>query len=373
MAFSFELIKKDPASSARLGKIATSHGEINTPVFMPVGTQATVKTLSPADLTDLGAEIILSNTYHLFLRPGHELIRDFGGVQKFMAWNRPVLTDSGGFQVFSLSELRKIAEEGVTFQSPIDGGAKHLITPEYAVEIQEALGADIIMAFDECIPYPATRDYAHESLERTLRWALRCRDAKKDTAQALFGIVQGGMYPDLRKQSAGALVDIGFDGYALGGLSVGETKPMMYEMVEATVPSLPGDQPRYLMGVGTPEDLVEGVDLGIDMFDCVMPTRNARNGTFFTSYGKVVIRNAQYERDKRPIDPECRCYTCRNFTRAYLRHLFNAGEVLALRLGTIHNLFFYLDLMRNVRASIEQGRFREFKKEFLSKREIQDI
>jgi len=367
------LIKTDPASSARLGKLTTAHGEINTPVFMPVGTQATVKTLSPADLTDLGAEIILSNTYHLFLRPGHELIRDFGGVQKFMAWNRPVLTDSGGFQVFSLAELRKITEEGVTFQSPIDGGAKHLITPEYAVEIQEALGADIIMAFDECIPYPATRDYARESLERTLRWAQRCRDAKKDTAQALFGIVQGGMYPDLRKRSAGALVDIGFDGYALGGLSVGETKPMMYEMIEATVPSLPGDQPRYLMGVGTPEDLVEGVDLGIDMFDCVMPTRNARNGTFFTSFGKVVIRNAQYERDVRPIDQECGCYTCRNFTRAYLRHLFNAGEVLALRLGTIHNLFFYLDLMRNVRASIEQGRFREFKKEFLLKREMQDI
>jgi queuine tRNA-ribosyltransferase len=336
---------------------------------MPVGTQATVKTLSPQDLRDLGAEIILSNTYHLFLRPGHELIREFGGLHPFMGWDRPVLTDSGGFQVFSLAELRKITEEGVTFQSHIDGGAKHFITPEYAVEIQEALGADIIMAFDECIPFPATRDYAQESLERTHRWAKRCAAAKKDTGQALFGIVQGGMYPELRKQSADALVDIGFDGYAVGGLSVGETKPVMYEMIDASVPHLPGDRPRYLMGVGTPEDLVEGVDRGIDMFDCVMPTRNARNGTFFTSFGKLVIKNARYERDKGPLDPECGCYTCGNFSRAYLRHLFNAGEVLALRLGTIHNLFFYLSLMRNVRKSIDEGRFREFKKEFLAKRE----
>ncbi|MEK6742598.1 MAG: tRNA guanosine(34) transglycosylase Tgt [Nitrospirota bacterium] len=367
--FNFSLTKTGEGTAGRLGKITTSHGEISTPVFMPVGTQASVKTLSPADLTEIGAEIILSNTYHLFLRPGHELIRDFGGLHEFMNWKRPVLTDSGGFQVFSLADLRKVTDEGVTFQSHIDGGAKHFITPEYAVEIQEALGADIIMAFDECIPYPATRDYAMESLERTHRWAKRCREAKKDTGQALFGIVQGGMYADIRKLSAETLVDIGFEGYAIGGLSVGETKPLMYEMLEATVPSLPEDQPRYLMGVGTPEDLVEGVDRGIDMFDCVMPTRNARNGTFFTSFGKLVIRNARYERDKAPIDPACRCYTCRNFTRAYLRHLFNAGEVLALRLGTIHNLHFYLDLMRRVRASIEQGRYREFKKDFLEKRE----
>jgi queuine tRNA-ribosyltransferase len=373
MAFHFQLIKKDPASSARLGKFTTRHGEVNTPVFMPVGTQATVKTLSPDDLVNLGAEIILSNTYHLFLRPGHELVRDFGGIQKFMAWNRPVLTDSGGFQVFSLAELRKITEEGVTFQSHIDGGAKHFITPEYAVEIQEALGADIIMNFDECTPYPATRDYAEESLERTLRWAKRCRAAKKDTGQALFGILQGGMHTDLRKRAADALVDIGFEGYALGGLSVGETKPVMYEMIEASVPFVPEDRPRYLMGVGTPEDLVEGVDRGIDMFDCVMPTRNARNGTFFTSFGKVVIRNAQYERDAQPIDPACGCTTCRNFTRAYLRHLFNAGEVSALRLGTIHNIYFYLDLMRSIRTSIEQGRFREFKSAFLAKREDAQI
>lgn len=336
---------------------------------MPVGTQATVKTLSPADLRDIGAEIILSNTYHLFLRPGHELIREFGGLHRFMAWDGPILTDSGGFQVFSLAELRKITEEGVTFQSHLDGGVKHIVTPEDAVSIQEALGADIIMAFDECTPYPATRDYAQESLERTHRWAKRCREAKRDTGQALFGIAQGGMYSDLRKQSAESLVDIGFDGYALGGLSVGETKPVMYEMIEAAVPIFPEDCPRYLMGVGTPEDLVEGVDRGIDMFDCVMPTRNARNGTFFTSFGKMVIRNSRYERDKEPIDPGCGCYTCRNFSRAYLRHLFNAGEVLALRLGTIHNLFFYLGLMRRVRKALQEGTFREFKKEFLAKRE----
>lgn len=369
MSFSFTLIKKDPASAARLGKIITSHGEVSTPVFMPVGTQATVKTLSPADLYEAGAEIILANMYHLFLKPGHELIKEFGGLQEFMGWHRPVLTDSGGFQVFSLAELRKITEEGVTFQSHLDGGAKHIITPEYAVEIQEALGADIIMAFDECIPFPATRDYAREALERTLRWAKRCSTARKDTGQALFGIVQGGMYPELRRHSAEALIEIGFEGYALGGLSVGETKPVMYEMIEASAPVLPEEKPRYLMGVGTPEDLVEGVERGIDMFDCVMPTRNARNGTFFTSFGKIVIRNARYERDRQPIDPACGCYTCRSFTRGYLRHLFNANEVLALRLGTIHNLFFYINFMQMVRASIREGRFGEFKKEFLARRE----
>lgn len=367
--FTFSLTKKVPSTSGRLGRIETSHGVINTPIFMPVGTQATVKTLSPADLRELNAEIILSNTYHLFLRPGHELIRDFGGLHGFMNWDRPILTDSGGFQVFSLAELRKVTDDGVIFQSPVDGGAKHLFTPEFAMEVQEALGADIIMAFDECIPFPATKDYAQEAMDRTHRWAKRCRAAKKDNGQALFGIVQGGMYPDLRKQSAETLVDIGFEGYAIGGLSVGETKPLMYEMMDATVPSLPADKPRYLMGVGTPEDLVEGVDRGIDMFDCVMPTRNARNGTFFTSFGKVSIRNSRYERDKGPLDPECGCYTCRTFSRAYLRHLFNAGEVLALRLGTIHNLAFYLGLMKDVRKSLDEGRFREFKKEFLSKRE----
>jgi len=372
MSFGFTLIKKDPGSSARLGRFTTPHGEVRTPVFMPVGTQAAVKTLSPEDLVALGAEIILSNTYHLFLRPGHELIREFGGIQKFMAWNRPVLTDSGGFQVFSLADLRKITEDGVTFQSHIDGGARHIITPEYAVEIQESLGADIIMAFDECTPYPATKDYALESLERTLRWAKRCQTAKTNKDQALFGIVQGSMFPDLRKRCAEALVDMDFDGYALGGLSVGETKLMMYEMIEASVPALPEERPRYLMGVGTPEDIVEGVDRGIDMFDCVMPTRNARNGTFFTSFGKVVIKNAQYEHDKQPIDPQCGCYTCANFSRAYLRHLFHANEVLALRLGTIHNLFYYINLIRTIRMNIDKGTFTEFKKDFLHSR-IQSV
>lgn len=367
--FTYSLLAKDPLSAARLGTFTTMHGTVKTPVFMPVGTQATVKTLSPADLSDIGVAIILANTYHLFLRPGQELIREFGGIHRFMAWDKPVLTDSGGFQVFSLAELRDITEEGVIFQSHIDGGAKHFITPEYAVAIQEALGADIIMVFDECIPYPATKDYAQESLERTIRWAKRCLMAKKETGQALFGIVQGGMYPDLRKRAAEALVNIEFDGYALGGLSVGETKPMMYEMIDSSVPLLPENKPRYLMGVGTPEDLVEGVDRGIDMFDCVMPTRNARNGTFFTSFGKVVIRNAQYERDKDPIDPRCSCYTCKNFTRAYLRHLFNAGELLALRLGTIHNLYFYQDLMQSIQKSIEKGKFKDYKKEFFAKRE----
>jgi queuine tRNA-ribosyltransferase len=349
----------------------TSHGEVRTPVFMPVGTQATVKTLSPQDLRDAGAEIVLSNTYHLFLRPGHELIREFGGLHRFMQWERPVLTDSGGFQVFSLADLRKVTDEGVTFQSHLDGGARHMISPEAAVGIQEALGADIIMAFDECIPYPATKDYAQEAMDRTHRWARRCREAKRDTGQALFGIVQGGMYPDLRAESAAALTDIGFEGYAIGGLSVGETKPLMYEMIEVVAPLLPRDRPRYLMGVGTPEDLVEGVDRGIDMFDCVMPTRNARNGTFFTSSGKLAIRNSRYERDPGPLDPECGCYTCRTFSRAYLRHLFNAGEVLALRLGTIHNLSFYLDLMRKIRKSLEENRFSEFKKVFLAKGETE--
>jgi queuine tRNA-ribosyltransferase len=350
--FKFSLTKTGEDTAGRLGTMITAHGAVRTPVFMPVGTQATVKTLSPGDLKEVGAEIILSNTYHLFLRPGHALVQEFGGLHGFMQWDRPVLTDSGGFQVFSLAELRKVTDEGVTFQSHLDGGAKHMITPEYAVEIQEALGADIIMAFDECIPYPATRDYAQESMDRTHRWARRCREAKKKTGQALFGI--------------------GFEGYAIGGLSVGETKPLMYEMIEATAPHLPADRPRYLMGVGTPEDLVEGVDRGIDMFDCVMPTRNARNGTFFTSFGKLSIRNSRYERDHGPLDPECGCYTCRTFSRAYLRHLFNAGEVLALRLGTLHNLAFYIGLMQRIRESLAEGRFREFKKVFLEKRETND-
>jgi queuine tRNA-ribosyltransferase len=369
MAFGFKLVKKDRDTRARLGEITTPHGVARTPIFMPVGTRATVKTMTPEDLKTVGAEIILSNTYHLYLRPGHELIRKLGGLHRFMGWDRPILTDSGGYQVFSHSELRKISEEGVRFQSHLDG-SYHFLTPESATGIQEALGADIIMCFDECAPYPSTYDYVLGSTEMTLRWALRCKQAKSRADQALFGIVQGGMYRDLRERCAGELAEIGFDGYAIGGLSVGETKPLMYEVTEYTADALPVDRPRYLMGVGTPEDLVEGVALGVDMFDCVMPTRNARTGTLFTSFGKLVIRNAQYSEDERPVDPECGCYTCRNFSRAYLRHLFMSGEILALRLNTLHNLSYYLELMRGIRLSIEQDSFLQFKQRFYSKREV---
>ncbi|MDX1763725.1 MAG: tRNA guanosine(34) transglycosylase Tgt [bacterium] len=368
MAFRFELRHKDRGCRARLGRYTTPHGEIATPAFMPVGTQATVKTLTPEEVRDAGGQIVLANTYHLYLRPGHELVREMGGLHAFMHWKGPILTDSGGFQVFSHSLLRKIGEEGVTFQSHIDG-SRHHITPELAIEIQEALGADIIMAFDECTPYPVTRDYARQSMELTLRWARRCRNQKTRSDQALFGIIQGGMYRDLRQECADRLVEVGFDGYALGGLSVGETKALMYEMVEAAEPRLPEDQPRYLMGVGKPEDLVEGACRGIDLFDCVMPTRNARNGFLFTPQGRVVIKNAVHADQKGPIDPECRCYTCHHYSRAYLRHLFMAGELLALRLNTIHNLHFYLNLMEEIREAIAQDRMMAFRAEFYGRRE----
>ena len=321
--------------------------------------------MTPAQLEQLDAEIILGNTYHLYLRPGHELVREMGGLHRFMGWNRPILTDSGGYQVYSLGKLRKIAEEGVKFQSHIDG-SYHFITPETSIEIQEALGADIIMCFDECPPYPATHEYVKDSLELTLRWANRCKAARKSDNNALFGIIQGGTYKELRKRSAEETREIGFDGYAIGGLSVGEIKPLMYEMVEATVPFMSKESPRYLMGVGTPEDIVECVDRGVDMFDCVMPTRNARNGSLFTSFGKLVIKNSRYEKDERPVDERCGCYTCRNFSRAYLRHLYMAKEILASVLNTIHNLHHYLQLMRDIRKAIEEGRFPEFKKEFYS-------
>lgn len=363
MAFAFELIKKDLHSQARLGKITTSHGQVSTPVFMPVGTQATVKAMTPEELKEIGVEIILSNTYHLYLRPGHELIKSMGGLHKFMHWDMPILTDSGGYQVFSHNELRKIKEEGVYFQSHLDG-SKHFLSPEKTVEIQEALGADIIMCFDECTPYPATRDYTAASMERTHRWAKRCKEAKKSETQSLFGIVQGGMFQDLRKQSAEEITKICFDGYAIGGLSVGEDKLIMYNMVDATVPYLPYDKPRYLMGVGTPEDLVECVARGVDMFDCVMPTRNARNGTLFTKRGKLGIRNALFANDINPIEDGCGCYTCKNYSRAYLRHLFAASEILAARLGTTHNLYYYINLMRDMRRAIEDDMFEEFREEF---------
>ena len=349
--------------AARRGEIKTLHGTIQTPVFMPVGTQATVKSVTPENLKEMGAQIILGNTYHLFIRPGHELIRSFGGLHGFMNWDRPILTDSGGFQIFSLKELTKITEEGASFRSHLDG-SKLFLSPEDAVHVQEALGSDIMMCLDTCIPYPASRQETIKATDLTSRWAKRCRSAQNDTGQLLFGIIQGGMFADLRQAHAETLIDIGFDGYALGGLSVGEDKSMMQEMTDATVPHLPKDHARYLMGVGTPEDLVEGVYRGVDMFDCVMPTRNARNGTLFTSTGKVVIKNSRYRDDREPLDPDCTCYTCRNYSRAYLRHLFQCREILSYHLNTIHNLHYYLNLMTEMREAIEKDRFSTFRNDF---------
>ncbi|MBI5562867.1 MAG: tRNA guanosine(34) transglycosylase Tgt [Deltaproteobacteria bacterium] len=362
MNFSFNLIKTDP-SGARLGTAVTPHGAFSTPVFMPVGTRASVKGVTPEALREAGAEIILANTYHLYLRPGHETIAALGGLHRFMHWDGPILTDSGGFQVWSLGKLRRIDEEGVSFASHLDG-ARCVLTPESVVEIQEALGSDIIMPLDECTPYPSSREYAEDSMNLTHRWAQRCKKAKKNTGQALFGIVQGGMYGDLRAASAGAITGIGFDGYAIGGLSVGEDKALMHGMAEAALPHLSAASPRYLMGVGTPEDLVWGVGAGIDMFDCVMPTRNARNGTLFTTNGKLVIKNARHERDPAPVDEGCGCYTCRNYSRAYLRHLYMAGEVLSPVLNSIHNLYYYEWLMREMRSAISQDRFGQWSKAF---------
>jgi len=365
-AIRYELIKKCKQTGARLGIVHTPHGSFETPAFMPVGTQATVKCMSPDELKEIRAGIILSNTYHLYMRPGSELIREAGGLHRFMNWDRPILTDSGGFQVFSLSDLRSITEEGVTFRSHIDG-SKHMFTPELAIKIQNDLGSDIIMAFDECIPYPADHDYAKKSMERTTRWAERCREAHKDTdKQALFGIVQGGVYEDLREKSARDLVKLDFPGYAIGGLSVGEPAQDMYRILECTVPLLPEDRPRYLMGVGSPDYLVEGAIRGIDMFDCVLPTRIGRNGTVMTSEGRIIVRDAKYARDFSPLDPKCDCYACRNFTRAYIRHLLKAQEILGLRLTTLHNLKFLLDLMTRVRQAIMEDRLGDFREEFFS-------
>jgi len=334
---------------------------------MPVGTQATVKAMTPEELVEVGSQIILANTYHLYLRPGHDLVRRMGGLHRFMHWDRPILTDSGGFQVFSLGELRKISEEGVQFRSHIDG-SKHFISPEVSVAIQEALGSDIAMCFDECPPYPAEYDYVKKSLELTTRWARRCKEAHRRPDQALFGIVQGGMHPELRRESARQIIDIGFDGYALGGLSVGEEREIMYDMMQACSDILPETSPRYIMGIGAPEDLIEGVNAGFDMFDCVMPTRNARNGALFTSTGRINIKAAIYAEDEGPIDESCGCYVCRNYSRAYLRHLYRSQEILASRLNTWHNLQFYLNLMREVREAIAEGRFAAFRKEFYARR-----
>jgi queuine tRNA-ribosyltransferase len=378
----FQVIKI--SDNARLGQITTERGIIHTPAFMPVGTNATVKAMGPDDMKELGAEVLLSNTYHLYLRPGHEIIREVGGLHSFMKWDGPILTDSGGFQVFSLSPLRKIRDDGVEFRSHIDGSL-HFLTPELAMEIQHALGSDIAMVFDECTPYPASKEYALNSLKLTTEWAKRCEDARNNpspsvgaglcacpgqrqgiapTKQALFGIVQGGVYKDLRKQSAEELIQMDFDGYALGGLSVGEPKALMYEIIHFTTPLLPQERPRYLMGIGDLMDVLEAVSAGIDMFDCVMPTRNARNGTLFTSQGRISIKREEFKNDPGPLDPDCDCYTCRNFSKAYLRHIFMSREILSMRLNTIHNLHFYLEFFRKMREAIKDNSFIGFRTEW---------
>jgi queuine tRNA-ribosyltransferase len=382
-SFSFTLDATD--GRARAGRLVTPHGVVHTPAFMPVGTQGTVKGLLFRDVEAAGAEIVLGNTYHLFLRPGDERIARLGGLHRFIGWSRPILTDSGGFQVFSLAERRVISDNGAEFRSHLDG-TRHLLTPERAVDIQARLGSDVAMVLDECLAYPASRDEAAASMRRSVRWALRCRERLRQLresgvaagsaagegeaalvtpGQAQFGIVQGGVFDDLRRESAGETVALGFDGYAIGGLSVGEPADVMYDIVSATAAHLPLDRPRYLMGAGTPEDLVECVARGVDLFDCVLPTRNARNGQLFTSEGRINIRNARYAEDERPLDPACGCYTCANHSRAYLRHLYVAGEMAARSLNTLHNLTFYLDTMRRIRDAIAFRTFETFRQEFL--------
>jgi queuine tRNA-ribosyltransferase len=365
----FRVVHKCTSLRARLCEAETAHGNFVTPVFMPVGTQATVKALSPEELEAAGVKIILGNTYHLYLRPGHGIVEKMGGLHEFMHWDRPILTDSGGFQVYSLSRLRKISEKGVTFQSHIDGSS-HFIGPEEAIKIQKALGSDIIMAFDECVTYPAEYKYVQDSVRLTGLWAERCLEEKRGDHQALFGIVQGGMHTDLREMSAKQLVGLGFDGYALGGLSVGEDAGTRERIIKETVEFLPQDKPVYLMGVGRPEDILEAVILGVDMFDCVMPTRNARNGTLFTSRGKLVIKNSQYVDDKRPIDEKCDCYTCSNYSRAYLRHLYMANELLVYRLNSIHNIHYYTSFMEDIRHAIRDDRLEEFRDNFYKQRDL---
>lgn len=372
--FSFKLQKTLPDSKARLGEFTTAHGKVQTPIFMPVGTYGTVKAMRPEELkNDLKASIILGNTYHLYLRPGHQLIQKLGGLHKFMNWDGPILTDSGGFQVFSLAQLRKVKPEGVDFQSHIDG-SKHFLTPELAIEIQEALGSDIMMVLDECLAYPATEAQARESLELTLKWAAQSLQARK-SPNALFAILQGGMFKDLRKECFERLAAIPtapdgkhFDGYAVGGVSVGEPMELAYDIADHCTDFMPADKPRYLMGVGYPEDILECIDRGIDMFDCVLPTRSARSGTLFTSFGDIDIRHAEHKESDLPIDEACSCYVCKNYSRAYLRHLFQSKEILASMLNTIHNLHYYLDLLGQVRLSISEGRFKAFKQEFFAKR-----
>lgn len=367
--FNFNLKKTSKKYGARTGEIKTDRGKIQTPIFMPVGTLATVKSVSPEELKAAGAQIILGNTYHLYLRPGCDVIEKFSGLHGFMNWDRPILTDSGGFQVFSLAKLSKLSEEGYAFQSHIDGSS-HLLTPEKSVEIQQCLDSDIMMCLDQCLHYPADRSETESALQLTARWAKRCKAAraKKDTGGTLFGIVQGGMFNDLRQRSLESIVEIGFNGYAVGGLSVGEPKDIMLAVADFTIPRLPAHAPRYVMGVGTPEDLVELVGMGADMFDCVMPTRNARNGQLFTRRGPINICNARFKYDMEPVDAQCACYTCRHYSRAYLRHLYMARELFAYRLNTLHNLHYYLDLMQQIREAIDQARFEAFKKDFYAKR-----
>jgi len=362
----FKVTHRCPTSGARRGEVTTPHGRFETPVFMPVGTQGSVKALSPEDLDQAGVNILLANTYHLYLRPGHGLIERLGGLHRFMGWKGAILTDSGGYQVYSLSKLRKISEQGVTFQSHLDGST-HFIGPREAMEIQKALGADVIMTFDECAPYPADYDYVRNSVRLTSQWARICLECNRDDSQALFGIVQGGVYPELREQSARETVSMGFDGYALGGLSVGEDRATRQQIVQETVRFLPVERPRYLMGVGKPEDILDGVAAGIDMFDCVLPTRNARNGALFTKQGPLTIKNACYAEDGRPVDESCSCYTCTHFSRAYLRHLFMAKELLAYRLNTLHNLHYFMGVMGDIRRAIQEDRFRDFRQAFLER------
>ena len=365
--FSFTVDHQEARTRARIGRIQTAHGLIKTPAFMPVGTQGSVKSLTPEDLSASGVEIILANTYHLYLRPGHERIERLGGLHDFMHWSGPILTDSGGFQVYSLGALRKITAEGVSFRSHLDGSS-HFLTPELAIRIQEALGSDIAMCLDECTPYPVSYDVARFSQELTRDWALRCRAVHQKENQALFGIIQGSVFPELRRESLQAIAGIGFDGYALGGLSVGEKKTERQEIMDYCLPLLPGDKPKYLMGLGTPEDLVEGVGLGADMFDCVIPTRNARNGMLFTRRGRIIIKKAEYADDPGPVDQDCACYTCRHYSRAYLRHLYLSRELLSYRLNTLHNIHYFLELMRSLQDAVAQDRFLEFKKDFYEKR-----
>jgi queuine tRNA-ribosyltransferase len=368
----FTLRQRDRHSAARLGQLRTAHGVIDTPAFMPVGSLGPVKGLEPDDLHGLGFRLMLNNAYHLYLRPGHKVVADLGGLHAFTGWPGAILTDSGGFQIFSLAKLCTVTDDGVTFQSHLDGST-HFITPETAIEIQEALGADIIMAFDQCVALPADRSAAREGVRRTRLWAERCQAVRQRTDQALFGIVQGGLEADLRAESARDLVALGFDGYAVGGLSVGESKRDMYRMLDVTVPELPEDKPRYLMGVGLPEDLIEGVARGIDLFDCVVPSRHGRTGWLFTGFGRVVIKQARYRADERPVDPDCGCPVCKRYSRAYLHHLFNVKEMLGARLNTIHNLWFFVDFMQRMRSAIERGAFPGFRDEFDRARAVEPV